>query len=133
MNTNYDLLCKMIVVGDAGTGKSCLTLRYTQHEFCENYINTIGVEVKLKTLNVGGSTMKMQIWDTAGQERFRAITSSFYRGASGIMIVFDVTNRNSFLNVGRWIEDCSVHSSADAVRILISEFSLGTKLICHAK
>jgi len=105
----YDHLFKIVIVGDSGCGKSCLLLRFTDNNYSDVYISTIGVDFKFRTLKLNGKTIKLQIWDTAGQERFRNITSSFYRGAHGIVLVYDVTNQQSFDNLNTWLEDISRH------------------------
>eukprot|EP00347_Sterkiella_histriomuscorum_P002710 403367106 len=87
---------KLIIVGHEKVGKSSLMLRYCDNEFTEQYLATIGVDFKIKALEVNGRQVKLQIWDTAGQERFQSITTAYYRGASGMMIVYDVTSRDSF-------------------------------------
>jgi len=94
-----------LVVGDSGVGKSCLLLRFTEDNYTDNFIATIGVDFKIKTVEVDGKKVKLQIWDTAGQERFRSITSSYFRGAKGIVLVYDVTNQDSFENVRAWVSD----------------------------
>jgi len=94
-----------LVVGDSGVGKSCLLLRFTDNSYTENFIATIGVDFKIKTVDVDGKKVKLQIWDTAGQERFRSITASYFRGAKGIVLVYDVTNQDSFDNVRTWVSD----------------------------
>eukprot|EP01107_Rhizomastix_libera_P002881 TRINITY_DN14_c0_g1_i10.p1 TRINITY_DN14_c0_g1~~TRINITY_DN14_c0_g1_i10.p1 ORF type:complete len:205 (-),score=38.77 TRINITY_DN14_c0_g1_i10:44-634(-) len=117
---SYDCLFSVIIVGDEQTGKSSILSRFTNNEFSEGYISTIAPDFRTKDVEVGDKAVKLQIWDTAGQERFRSITRSYYHGASCIMIAFDVTNRNSFLNVERWVEESNPpRSSDDAIRILI--------------
>ncbi|KAK8601630.1 hypothetical protein V6N12_051459 [Hibiscus sabdariffa] len=97
----YDYLFKIVLIGDSGVGKSNILSRFTRNEFCLESKSTIGVEFATRTLQVEGKTVKAQIWDTAGQERYRAITSAYYRGAVGALIVYDITKRQSFDNVQR--------------------------------
>nr|KAF6308370.1 RAB1A, member RAS oncogene family [Myotis myotis] len=101
MNPEYDYLFKLLLIGDSGVGKSCLLLRFADDTYTESYISTIGVDFKIRTIELDGKTIKLQIWDTAGQERFRTITSSYYRGAHGIIVVYDVTDRYASENVNK--------------------------------
>jgi len=101
----YDYLFKLLIIGDSGVGKSALLVRFADNVFSTNYITTIGVDFKIRTLVVDGQRVKLQIWDTAGQERFRTITSTYYRGTHGVIIVYDVTNGESFANVKRWLHE----------------------------
>merc|ERR1711865_1258364 len=96
---------KLLLIGDSGVGKSCLLLRYADNRYTESYISTLGVDFRMVTLELGGESIKLQIWDTAGQERFRTITSNYYRGANGIVIVFSVTEEESFSSVARWLSE----------------------------
>merc|ERR1711981_738989 len=100
----YDYLFKLLLIGDSGVGKSCLLLRFADDTYAESYISTIGVDFKIRTIQLEGKTIKLQIWDTAGQERFRTI-SSCYRGAHGIIVVYDITDGDSFANVKQWLEE----------------------------
>lgn len=100
-----DSLFKILIIGDSGVGKTSILNRYASDMFNESFISTIGVDFKIKTMNIDGNNIKMQIWDTAGQERFRTITSSYYRGAHGIIVVFDVSDRESFLDVDIWMRE----------------------------
>ena len=88
-----------MLIGDSGVGKSCLLLRFADDTWMDSYISTIGVDFKIRTIELDGKTIKLQIWDTAGQERFRTISSTYYRGAHGIIVVYDVTNQHSFNSV----------------------------------
>ncbi|CAI0378446.1 unnamed protein product [Linum tenue] len=103
MGSEYDYLFKLLLIGDSSVGKSCLLLRFADDSYVDSYISTIGVDFKIRTVEQDGKTIKLQIWDTAGQERFRTITSSYYRGAHGIIIVYDVTEMESFNNVKQWV------------------------------
>ncbi|KAG5866699.1 hypothetical protein JTB14_018606 [Gonioctena quinquepunctata] len=105
MARDYDHLFKLLIIGDSGVGKSSLLLRFSDNTFTGSYITTIGVDFKIKTVNVNGQKVKLQIWDTAGQERFRTITSTYYRGTHGVIVVYDVTNGESFANVKRWLHE----------------------------
>ena len=97
----YDYLFKLLIIGDCGVGKSALLLRYVDDTFMDTYLSTIGVDFKIKTIELEGKTVKLQIWDTAGQERFQTITTVYYRGADGIMLVYDSTNQVWLLNMDR--------------------------------
>jgi len=116
---DYDLLYKYLLIGDSGVGKSCILLRFADDSFTENFISTIGVDFKIKTMEVDGKKVKLQIWDTAGQERFQTITSTYYRGANGLIIVFDVTNQKSFDNIQKWLDDVERHATGNVVRMLV--------------
>ena len=105
---DFDYLFKVLLIGDSSVGKSSILLRFSDNEFTSSYISTIGVDFKVRTLDVGGKIVKLQIWDTAGQERFRTITTTYYRGSNGIIIVYDVSNRDSFLNVQQWNDKSSL-------------------------
>ncbi|RVW95324.1 GTP-binding protein YPTM2 [Vitis vinifera] len=122
MNYEYDHLFKILLVGDSGVGKSCLLLRYADDTYSEAYISTIGVDFKICSMEQDGRNLKLQIWDTAGQERFRALTCSYYRGAHGVMVVYDVTDQESFDNVKMWVKE--VYSTAGKN---VNIFLLGNK------
>ncbi|GAB4846804.1 Ras- protein RABA2a [Ancistrocladus abbreviatus] len=115
----YDYLFKVVLIGDSGVGKSNLLSRFTRNEFCLESKSTIGVEFATRTLQVEGRTIKAQIWDTAGQERYRAITSAYYRGALGAVLVYDVTKPTTFNNVSRWLKELRDHADANIVIMLI--------------
>jgi len=102
---DYDYLFKLLLVGESGVGKTCLLHRFADNTFQESYISTIGVDFKIKRITHHDKLLKLQLWDTAGQDRFRSITTSFYRGAHGILLVYDVTDTPSFLKVKGWIQE----------------------------
>merc|ERR1719158_1534615 len=119
MNPEYDYLFKLLLIGDSGVGKSCLLLRFADDTYTESYISTIGVDFKIKTIKDEGKTIKLQIWDTAGQERFRTITSSYYRGAHGIIVVFDTTDLESFNNVKQWLQEIDRYAAEGVNKLLV--------------
>ncbi|KAL9226637.1 hypothetical protein vseg_002426 [Gypsophila vaccaria] len=114
----YDYLFKIVLIGDSGVGKSNILSRFTRNEFCLESKSTIGVEFATRTLQVEGKVVKAQIWDTAGQERYRAITSAYYRGAVGALLVYDITKRQTFENVNRWLHELRDHSDSNIVIML---------------
>jgi len=114
-----DYLFKLLLIGDSGVGKSCLLLRFADDTYTESYISTIGVDFKIRTLELDGKTIKLQIWDTAGQERFRTITSSYYRGAHGIIVVYDVTDQESFNNVKQWMNEIDRYANEKVNKMLV--------------
>eukprot|EP00002_Diphylleia_rotans_P002540 TRINITY_DN1159_c0_g2_i3.p1 TRINITY_DN1159_c0_g2~~TRINITY_DN1159_c0_g2_i3.p1 ORF type:complete len:202 (+),score=50.10 TRINITY_DN1159_c0_g2_i3:77-682(+) len=119
MNPEYDYLFKLLLIGDSGVGKSCLLLRFVEDSYSDSYISTIGVDFKIRTIEIEGKTIKLQIWDTAGQERFRTITSSYYRGAHGIIVVYDVTDADSFTNVKQWLQEIDRYASENVNKLLV--------------
>lgn len=114
----YDYLFKIVLIGDSGVGKSNILSRFTRNEFCLESKSTIGVEFATRTLQVEGKTVKAQIWDTAGQERYRAITSAYYRGAVGALLVYDITKRQTFDNIQRWLRELRDHADSNIVIML---------------
>ena len=114
-----DIVLKLILVGDSGVGKSCLLKAFMGDPFKGVYTSTIGVDFEIKPLTVNNRTVNLQIWDTAGQERFRTITTSYYRNADAIMLVFDLTSLASFSNLEVWMEDVRMYSQKGAEVVLI--------------
>ncbi|KAJ4460008.1 putative Ras-related protein Rab-1A [Paratrimastix pyriformis] len=117
--TDYDHLFKLLLIGDSAVGKSCLLLRFADETYTDSYISTIGVDFKIRTIELDGKVVKLQIWDTAGQERFRTITSSYYRGAQGIIIVYDVTDSESFNDVQLWLNEIDRYASENVCKLLV--------------
>ncbi|KAK1321422.1 Ras-related protein RIC2 [Acorus calamus] len=120
---DYDYLFKVVLIGDSGVGKSNLLSRFTRNEFSLESKSTIGVEFATRSLNVDGKVIKAQIWDTAGQERYRAITSAYYRGAVGALLVYDVTRHATFENCERWLKELRDHTDPNMVVMLIGNKS----------
>jgi len=124
-NRDYDYLFKLLIIGDAGVGKSSLLLRFADNTFTSAYINTIGVDFKIRTVDLEGQKIKLQIWDTAGQERFRTITATYYRGTHGVLVVYDVTERDTFENVRRWMNE--IDSNCDTCTNNVNRVLVGNK------
>jgi len=115
----YDYLIKLLLIGDSGVGKSCLLLRFAEDSYTPSFITTIGIDFKIRTIELDGKKIKLQIWDTAGQERFRTITTAYYRGAMGILLVYDVTDEKTFNNIRNWIRNIEKHATESVNKILI--------------
>ncbi|PWN22476.1 putative SEC4-like Rab/GTPase [Microstroma glucosiphilum] len=122
-NPHYDLLLKLLLIGDSGVGKSCLLLRFCDDAWTPSFITTIGIDFKIRTIELDGKRIKLQIWDTAGQERFRTITTAYYRGAMGILLVFDTTDERSFQNIRTWHSNIEQHASEGVSRLLVGNKS----------
>lgn len=138
LEDTFDFLFKIVLIGDCGTGKTCVVQRFKNGTFIEKHGNTIGVDFSMKTVIVDGKKVKvstqpqsttdrntqfiprqLQIWDTAGQERFRTITQSYYRSANGVIIVYDITKRSSFLSIARWVEEVRRYSGSSVLLALV--------------
>lgn len=115
----YDYLFKLLLIGDSGVGKTCVLFRFSEDQFNSTFISTIGIDFKIRTIELDDKKIKLQIWDTAGQERFRTITTAYYRGAMGIMLVYDITNQKSFDNIKNWIRNIEEHASADVEKMVL--------------
>ncbi|KAL0278978.1 UNVERIFIED_CONTAM: hypothetical protein PYX00_000636 [Menopon gallinae] len=118
-----DFLFKIVLIGDCGAGKTCVVQRFKTGTFVEKHGNTIGVDFSMKNVIVDGKKVKLQIWDTAGQERFRTITQSYYRSANGVIIVYDITKRSSFLSLERWIEEVRRYAATNVLLVLVGNKS----------
>ncbi|XP_032927159.1 ras-related protein Rab-43 isoform X2 [Catharus ustulatus] len=118
---SYDFLFKLVLIGDASVGKTCLVQRFKTGAFSERQGSTIGVDFTMKSLEIQGKRVK--IWDTAGQERFRTITQSYYRSANGAILAYDISKRGSFLSIPRWIEDVRKYAGSNIVQLLIGNKS----------
>ena len=119
----YDFLFKMILIGDSSVGKSNILLKYLKNEFDQSSKATVGVEFGTKTVEMNDKKIKIQIWDTAGQERYRSITSAYYKGAKGAFIVYDITRRNTFDNIDKWISDLKTNGDNNISIMLIGNKS----------
>uniref|UniRef100_A0A3Q2UAI2 Ras-related protein Rab-19 n=1 Tax=Fundulus heteroclitus TaxID=8078 RepID=A0A3Q2UAI2_FUNHE len=125
---SFDFLFKIVLVGDSDVGKTCMVQRFKSGIFIEKQQNTIGVDFTVRTLDIDGKKVKMQVWDTAGQERFRTITQSYYRSAHGAMVAYDISRRSTFESVPHWIREVEQYGAASVVVILI-----GNKSDLHAQ
>ncbi|CAD8080853.1 unnamed protein product [Paramecium sonneborni] len=119
MQQEYDYLFKILLIGNSAVGKSSLLLRFADNVFNESFLPTIGVDFKIRTFDLNGKTVKLQIWDTAGQERFKTITNSYYKGAHGIILVYDVTDKQSFKDVENWLAEVEKYANENVVRVLV--------------
>jgi small GTP-binding protein len=116
---DYDYLFKIVLIGDSGVGKSNLLYRFTRNEFNLESKTTIGVEFSQKTVKIDNKTIRAQIWDTAGQERYRAITSAYYRGALGALLVYDVCKSETFEGLSKWLSELKEHTDAQTSIMLV--------------
>lgn len=119
MEEEQEYLFKIVVIGDSAVGKSNLLSRFARDEFDHNSKATIGVEFQTQVVEIDGKEIKAQVWDTAGQERFRAVTSAYYRGAVGALIVYDITRSTTFENIKRWLDELNTHCDTTVARMLV--------------
>eukprot|EP01083_Nonionella_stella_P273219 926752_1 len=118
--TSYDHLFKLLTIGDSGVGKTSLILRFCDDSYTDNFITTVGVDFRFKTVDINGKLVKLQVWDTAGQERFRTITTAYYKGAHGIMLVYDITDKKTFTQITTtWIETVRQNAKEKGEMILV--------------
>ena len=118
-----DYLFKIVIIGDSGVGKSSLLLRFVDDIFTESFISTIGVDFKIRTVEINGKVIKLQLWDTGGQERFRVITSTYYRNAHGIILVYDISDLESFTRIRSWIAEVEKYAGPNIPMIIIGNKS----------
>ena len=116
---NYEFIFKVLLLGNSNVGKSSLFLRFVDDIWNDTFVPTIGVDFKIKTFDIDGKKIKMQIWDTAGQERFKNIIASYYRGAHGILLIYDVTDKDSFRNLSNWLIEIEKNASKNVLKIVI--------------
>lgn len=118
-NGNYDKIIKIVLLGDANVGKSNIASRYFNNKFIQDSTSTIGVEFMVKKMTIGDNNYKIQLWDTAGQERFKSIVRSYYRCSHGIILVYDVTNKSSFNNIDKWLDDIKYNCNDTEIKLLL--------------
>ena len=120
---DFDLLFKVIIIGDSGVGKTNILSRYIRNYFSFDTRSTVGVEFGAKKIEVNGFKVKNQIWDTAGQERYRAITNTYYKGAKGALVVYDIAKRDSFENIKRWVNELRMNGDKDVAIVIVGNKS----------
>ena len=120
---DYDFIFKVLLLGNSDVGKSSILLRYVDSVWNETFVPTIGVDFKVKTVEIGDKKVKMQIWDTAGQERFRNVISTYFRGGNGLLLIYDITNKDSFKNLESWLIEIEKNASENILKILIGNKS----------
>ena len=120
---NYDLIFKLVLIGDTGVGKTNILSRYINNEFSLATQSTVGVEFGSKIIKKNDKLIKLQIWDTAGQERYKSITSAYYKGSKGAFVVYDISRKSTFENVDRWIEELKANGSEDVLIMLVGNKS----------
>ena len=122
-DTDYEFIFKVLLLGNSNVGKSSLFLRFVDDIWNDTFVPTIGVDFKIKTFDIDEKKIKMQIWDTAGQERFKNIIASYYRGAHGILLIYDVTDKDSFKNLSNWLIEIEKNASKNVLKVLIGNKS----------
>ena len=118
-NNEYQFIFKVLLLGNSNVGKSSLFLRFVDDIWNDTFVPTIGVDFKIKTIEIDQKKVKMQIWDTAGQERFKNIIASYYRGAHGILLIYDVTDKESFKNLSNWLIEIEKNGNKNVLKVLI--------------
>jgi Ras-related protein Rab-8A len=120
---NHDYFFKLILLGESGVGKTCMLSTFTEGIFSPNFITTIGIDYHMKTVECSGKRIKLQIWDTAGQERFRTITPAYYRGVVGVLLVYDITDPDSFKKISKWLNSIAEHADPGVQKLLLGNKS----------
>ena len=115
----FDHLFKILIIGESGVGKTCFLLRYAENSFVANHLLTIGIDFKIKVIEIEGKSIKLQIWDTAGQDRFRTITKTYYKGSHGVILVYDVCDERSFGNVKNWVNQIEQNAKSSICKVLV--------------
>ncbi|KAL6105879.1 rab15 [Pungitius sinensis] len=123
MAKQYDVLFRLLMLGDSGVGKTCMLRRFTESYFDSSHISTIGVDFKMRTLQLDGTRVRVQIWDTAGQERYQTITKQYYRRAQGILFVYDITSESSFQHLVKWARDVDKYAPDEVQKVLVGNKS----------
>mmetsp|Transcript_26681 Transcript_26681/g.48061 ORF Transcript_26681/g.48061 Transcript_26681/m.48061 type:complete len:199 (-) Transcript_26681:1100-1696(-) len=119
MEPHYDKLVKLLIIGDSCVGKTSILLRFADDNFSTSHLATVGIDIKNKTFELDGENIRLQVWDSAGQERFHSIAASFYKGAMGILLVYDCTNEESFRNIGKWLHSIQTHGQDGVQKVLL--------------
>ncbi|XP_063080038.1 ras-related protein Rab-15-like [Engraulis encrasicolus] len=119
MAKEYDVLLRLMLLGDSGVGKSCLLWRFAEDDYHPSHIATVGIDFRMRTLDINGMRVRVQIWDTAGQERYQTVTKQYYRRAQGILLVYDVTDESSFQHIAKWSSDVDETAPGGVRRILV--------------
>ena len=119
MTTEPSITFKILTIGESGVGKTCVLRRFVENKFLKNHLATIGIDFKTKTLNINNQEIKLKIWDTAGQERFRNITTQYYKGADGIVLVYDVTDESSYEKIRDWMEQILSNTQQEEIGLVL--------------
>ena len=119
MSSESNLTYKVLTIGESGVGKTCVLRRFVENKFLKNHLATIGIDFKTKTLNINNQEIKLKIWDTAGQERFRNITTQYYKGADGIVLVYDVTDEASYEKIRDWMKQILSNTQAEEIGLVL--------------
>ena len=119
MTSEPNMTFKILTIGESGVGKTCVLRRFVENKFLKNHLATIGIDFKTKTLNINNQEIKLKIWDTAGQERFRNITTQYYKGADGIVLVYDVTDESSYEKIRDWMEQILSNTQQEEIGLVL--------------